>query len=378
MISPGLARSMRVASVLCVLVASFTWLTASRASALGPDKTAWFDNLNLQGTTGETTPSAAKNGQLEVAYAPAAATVPSQTLPTAPASTPTLPSSSPVGAPVPTGGKVGGSTVGNTLAFAEVEYTVPLQTGGQTIDPTSIRGLLTLTLDPQSSANVGSGDIVACPTTNNLWAAGDDQQASQAASYNCSSGQAVTGNYDAPSNTVTFDLSSTQELQEPSGPTNIFSLAVVPGASPTGAFTAVIQPPSSTSFAITGESPASNANQNLANTGAGAAPPPITPVTAPPASGFQQESSGLAGNSGAALVSPVTPTPATTPTTATAPSTVALGAPAATSAVSGLSSGYQRTIAVILLLALGTGLWMAASLQRHVPRSLRPVHAAPS
>jgi hypothetical protein len=58
------------------------------------------------------------------------------------------------------------------------------------------------------------------------------------------------------------------------------------------------------------------------------------------------------------------------------PSAVALGAPTTSDIVSGLSSGYQRTVAVILLMALGAGLWMAASMKRHTPTSLRPVHAA--
>jgi hypothetical protein len=377
-------RGMRVGAVACVLAAAFLGLTGSGAYALGPDKTAWYDNLGLQSTTGETTPSVASNGQLEVEYVPAAVSVPPVTLPTAPVTTPTLPPSAPVGVPVPSGGSVGGSTVGDTLSFAEVQYTVPLTAGSQSIDPTSIRGVLTLALDSQSSANVSSGDIVACPTSNNLWASGSDQPATQASPYDCSAGAAVTGNYDASSATITFNLSSAQEYVEPSGPTGIFSLAIVPGSSPTGPFTAVIQPPSATSFDVTGESPGSDANQNLANSGAGppASAPAVTPTTTTPAaSAFEQESAGLTGGSGVSPVSPVTPaaapvgTPATTATTS--PGAVALSAPVPTAVVSGLSSGFQRTIAVILLMSLGAGLWMAASLKRHVPKSLRPVHALP-
>jgi hypothetical protein len=43
----------------------------------------------------------------------------------------------------------------------------------------------------------------------------------------------------------------------------------------------------------------------------------------------------------------------------------------------GLSSGSQRAIAVILLVALAAGLGMAASSGRHQPRSLRQIHGAP-
>jgi hypothetical protein len=376
-VTTGRARWLRVAAAICVVVASFVWLTATRASGLGPDKTAWYDNLGLQGTTGETTPSVAAYGQLEVEYAPASVSEPTVTLPSTPVTAPTLPPSAPVGVPVPAGGQVGGSTVGDTLAFAEVDYPVPLQAGGQTIDPSSIQAVLTLTLDPSTSTDVQSGDIEACPTTNNLWAAGADQEASQASPYDCAAGQGVSGDYDAATNTLTFDLSGTQEYQAPSGPTGDFSLALVPGTSPTGVFTAVIDPPSSTSFAVTNESPASNPDDNVA--APSTVPVTIAPVpTSVPVSGFQAESSGLTGSSAAPL-SPVTPTPAPTPTTVAptaTPSAVALGAPTTSDIVSGLSSGYQRTVAVILLMALGAGLWMAASMKRHTPKSLRPVHAA--
>ncbi len=382
MITRGLARTMRGAAAACALAASFVWLSGTTASALGPDKTAWYDNSGLQSATGETTPSVASNGQLEIQYAPAGASAPSQTLPNAPSSTPTLPPSAPVGVPAPTGGKVGGSTVGNTLAFAEVEYTVPLQAGGQSVDPNSIRAVLTLSLDPQTSSNVSSGDIIACPTTSNLWAAGYDQKASQASPYDCSAAHAVSGNYDASSNTITFQLSSAQAYQEPSGLTGIYSLALVPGLSPTGAFTAVINPPSPTSYALTGESPVSNPNQNLAAPAPGSpGGPAVAPLTvAPPTSAFQQESSGLQGTPGAVSISPVTPAPAPTPITTpiATPNVVALGTPTTTFTTTGLLSGYPRAVAVILLMILGTGLWVGAQRKRRSPKSLRPLHGAPA
>jgi hypothetical protein len=373
---------MRGAAAGCVLAATFVWLSGTTASALGPDKTAWYDNSGLQSATGETTPSVASNGQLEVQFAPAGATAPSETLPNAPTAPPTLPPSAPVGVPTPTGGKVGGSAVGYTLAFAEVEYTVPLQVGGQTIDPASLHAVLTLSLDPQTSSNMGSGDVVACPTTNNLWAAGDDQQARQASPYDCSAGHEVTGNYDATSNTITFELASAQAYQEPSGLTGIYSLALVPGTSPSGAFTAVINPPSPSSYALTAESPVSNPNQNVAAPAPGTAGAPATaPLTvAPPTSAFQHESSGLQGTPGSVSISPVTPAPAPAPiaTPIAAPNAAALGTSTTTSTTTGLLSGYPRAVAVILLMALGAGLWVGAQRKRRSPKSLRPLHAAPA
>jgi hypothetical protein len=356
------SRPMRVAAVLCVLVAAVLWLTAGRAAALGPDKTAWYDTTDLQQYTGETTPSVAGAGQLEVAYEPAAVTEPTETTPSVPVTPPTLPPSAPVGVPVPSLGQVGGATLGGTLAFATLEYTVPLQVGGQSINPSSISGVLTLSLDPSNSVGMASGDMVACPTTNALWASGDDQPDTQAPPYDCAAGTAVTGNYDSASNTVTFNLNGEQEYQGPSGPTGIFSLALVPGTSPSGPFTAVIDSPSASSFAITNESPGSNAEENLAADGSSGS--------------FGLSGSGV--NSSSGPLSPLSaagssPAQGTTPTSSTAtPGAVDLGVPAA---ATGLGGGSQRTIAVILLAALAAGLWMGASNTGRTPRSLRPVHA---
>jgi hypothetical protein len=267
--------------------------------------------------------------------------------------------------PVPTSGQVGGATVGDTLAFTTVEYTVPLQDGGQSINPTSLGGVLTLSLDSSNSVGMGSGDIVACPTTNALWASGADQPATQAPPYDCSAGNAVTGNYDASLNTVTFSLGSAQEYQGPSGPSGIFSLALVPGTSPTGPFTAVINPPSASSLALINESPASNADENLAGAGV--------------LGGFGSTGGTFSSSSGAlpsSSVSGSSSTPGAAPTTnSSIPGAVNLGVPAA---ATGLGTGSQRTIAVILLVALAGGLWMGASNTGRQPRSLRPVHAAAS
>jgi hypothetical protein len=370
-----LRRPMRALSVLCVLLAALMWLQAGKASALAPDKTAWYDALGLQTYTGETTPSVAGFGQLEVAYVPVSVTVPSETLPDIPITPPTLPPSVPVGVPVPDLGRVGGMTIGDTLAFAAVEYTVPLQVGGQAIDPNSLRAELTLSLDPNTSIDLSSGDIVACPTTNALWASGADQPSNQAAPYDCAPGMGVSGNYDASSHTMSFALSSAQEYQAPSGPTGIFSVVLAPGSSPSGPFMAVFDAPSSSSFVITGESPASNNEDNLAGSGVssgngltnGFGPSGVDFGGIP---GLPSTGVGEAGGT-----SPVSTSPITAVTT---PGTVALGTPADVSATRGLSSGSQRMVAVILLAALGAGLWMAASQTGRRPRSLRQAHSAPT
>jgi hypothetical protein len=284
----------------------------------------------------------------------------------------------PVQVPVPSVGSVGGMTVGDTLAYAAVEYTVPLQSGGESIDPDSLRAVLTFTLDSQTTLALGSGDILACPTSNALWAAGGDQPSSLASPYDCSPGVGVTGNYYASTHTLTFDLSSAQEYIAPSGPTGIFSLALVPGSSPTGPFTAVIEPPSATSFSLTEESPLLGAASSLGSAGGssdlGSSGSGLGSIASLPFSGGDNfvlpAPSGTASAAGTGA--------GATGSAAAAPSAAAAsGTPAAETVAQGLGSGSQRTIAVILLVALAVGLWMAASTNRRQPKSLRVVHGDP-
>lgn len=358
-------RRLRLGAIACFSVATATWFGVGAASAttsVAPTKTAWYDRTGAQQVTGESTPSAAQPGELEVSYAPAAATVPQQTFPSAPG----VP-----GAPVaPPSGNAGGNTVGDTLAFAAVEYTVPLQAGGQTVDPSSIQALLTLTLDPASSANVSSGDLIACPTATTLWAAGGGQDYGQAPPYSCGAGQAVTGNVDSAANTVTFDLTSMQESSLSPG---TFSIVIVPGSSPSGAFQAVITPPSSKSLTVTNESPLNNLNTNLSSgsTASSATPAPQSSAS----SGTSAGSFGLQPfSSGSSVGTGTTPATVTAPSAKSsfalsAPHSYAAGTPAALRA--GLGSRTQRTIALVVLLALGTLLVIASSKPVRAPRSLR-------
>jgi hypothetical protein len=356
---------MRFVAGLNVVIAAVLLFTPSSATAMGPDKTAWFDDTGLQGYTGVTTPALASNGEIEVAYIPVGVTVPKENIPAPPITPPTLPPALGLGIPVPSVGSVGGNTIGDTLAFGAVEYTVPLQSGGQPIDPTSLRAVLTLALNPTKSIEVGTGDVLACPASNTLWAAGDDQTYTQAPTYDCSPGVAVTGNYDASAHTMTFDLSNAQEYETPTGEgTGIFSLILAPGTSPTGPFTAVFTTPSSTSFSLTTESPL---------TGSGAGDNELVPY----ASGINVGSNfSLGSNPGFSLTVPSSPSSpsasASTPGSSSSPAPIAQGTQIAVA--QGLSGGTQRSIAVILLLALAAGLWMGASNRSRPPRSLRTVH----
>jgi hypothetical protein len=363
--SPGIIRALRLCSLLIVLIASLLGFTTTSATALSPDKTAWYDTTGLQGYTGETTPSLASNGELEVAYVPVGVTIPKEDIPTLPVTPPTIPSL-PVQVPVPSIGSVGGNTLGDALAYGAVEYTVPLQSGGETIDPTSLRAVLTLSL-ASSSIGVSSGDVLACPTGNTLWAAGYDQDSTQAPPYDCSAGVAVTGNYDAGAHTLTFDLSSSQEYETPAGgESGIFSLVLAPGSSPSGPFVAVLDPPGTSSFDLTSESPASSP-------GDVAAPGSYSPGLGAELSVGGTSALPAFSSGGPEGLPAEPPSPSSTPTssaTSPAPSTAAPSF-ATTPVSAGLSSGPQRSVAVILLLAVAVGVWMAASSKPRRPRSLR-------
>jgi hypothetical protein len=353
---------MRLAGFGFLVAGATLWAAgglAAAATTVGPTKTAWYDASGSQNVTGETTPSAAKAGELEVSYVPAAATTPQQTVP----STPALP-----GAPVaPPQGNVGGNTVGDTVAFAAVDYEAPSTVGGQPVDPASITATLTLTLDTTSSSSVASGDLIACPTRDTLWTAGGDQDASQAPAYSCGSA-AVPGKVDSAAHTVSFALTSAQESGFTAG---TFSVVVIPSAAPSGAFQAVFTAPDTTSFTVTNESALTSLDQQ----GSTAIPGDQslgTDLNANPGSfGLQAFSPPDTTDLGTVGTGP-SASAGSSPTgtgTAVQPSTAYAAAPAALHG--GLSGGAQRTIALVVLLAIG-GLLVASSAgEGRAPRSLR-------
>lgn len=346
--------ALRLAALACVAGAGVLWATAAPAGASGPQgpsKTAWYDNSGSQNVTGETTPSAAGPDELEVSYVPASTTVPQQTVP----STPTIP-----GAPVaPPQGNAGGNTVGGTVDFAALEYDVPLQSGSQSIDPTSITAVLTLGLDPNSSKGVSTGDLLACPTTTTLWSAGGDQDASQAPQYSCAGSGAVTGDVDTAKNTVTFSLTSAQENQFTPG---AFSIVVVPGTAPSGPFQAVITAPSDTSLTVTNEAQAGNPDVNLATP----VFPGDTTNTVPGDSGSFPSDFALSAPSPSG-----TGTPSSTGGDMTASPSARGYTPQSAALHGGIGSGAQRTVALVVLLAIGALLVAASSRPGRAPRSLR-------
>ena len=353
-----------MAGAACLLGAGALWFGAGLAAAattVAPTKTAWYDTSGSQNVTGETTPSAAQKDELEVGYVPAQATTPQQTVP----STPGVP-----GAPVaPPQGNVGGNSVGNTVAFAAVEYDAPSTVGGQPADPTSITAKLVLTLDTTSSSGVANGDLIACPTRDTLWTAGGAQDSAQAPAYSCGTA-AVPGTVDSTAHTVTFSLTSAQENGFGVG---VFSEVIVPAASPSGPFQAVFTAPAADSFTVLTETAGSDiGSQSLDTT---------------PSPAGDQNLGDLGGNPGAFGLQSFTPMAGdsldTTPGAAGGPSggsgtgnggsrpTTAYAAAPAGALHGGIGAQAQRTVAVLVLLAIGALLMVASSRNQRAPMSLR-------
>lgn len=354
-------RWLRLAAGMCFAAAGVTWWAAGPAAAttnVGPAKTAWYDRSGAQNVTGETTPSAAQPGELEISYVPAQATAPTQTLPST--VTPPAVPGAPVQPPAPPQGNVGGNSIGYALAFAAVDYEVPMETDGASLDPSSLAGTLTLALDQTSSSQVSTGDLLACPTVTTLWSSGGDQDASQAPQYSCS--DAVTGNVDSQAHTVSFALSSAQENSLTPG---AFSLVIVPSTAPTEPFQAVFSAPGASSFVLTDASPLGNPNDNV-----------DLSVASPDLSGAGDLSGG---DLGLQAFTPASAAPSAGTTGAHGGTgTAALpGTYATTPAVlhGGLGASAQRTIALVVLLGLGTLLVLASSNGRRAPRSLRVLAA---
>jgi len=269
----------------------------------------------------------------------------------------------------------------STLAFAAVRYVVPLGSGSQKIDPSSITAVLTLSMP--SPGAVGTPLIDACPTTTS-WSPGGDQPASKAPKYSCADGQASAGIYDSSSDTMTWSLAAAQESPRDPG---VFSVALVPAPGASAPFSAEFNTPSASNLAVLSENPYPPSSAG-GGSGASANPGQGTPSGSNPASGTGSTTSQTPGSGGGTAYVPAgssesvfNPPPFSAPTSlsaqapaASAPTSptagnqgsragtpessapfgsaprLALGAPAA--AKGGVTSSTQRTIGLVVLIAV--------------------------
>lgn|GEM_PF-4050147 len=276
----------------------------------------------------------------------------------------------------PTGGLQVTTDGSTTTAFGAIWYKVPLTSGGQKVDPSSIQAVLTLSLD--TTDTVGTPALEACPTASK-WKPGGDQPAKKAPKYVCSHGLGSPGNYNSSSNTVTWNLSALQERKRTPG---LFSVAIVPagGLGASSSFSAEFNAPDKSSFSVLSWAPAGRGGSSAGappSPGLGtpaAAPGPVSPGASAGGGSYApsspaSSSPSVAGPSGSAPTGSGSGAPKASTTGSTATGTT--GTVPATLTTHGMSGAAQRNLAFGLLIA--AALVLASNKKVRRPRLLVPV-----
>jgi hypothetical protein len=266
------------------------------------------------------------------------------------------------GAPSPTT-PAGGLRVSvasqQTIAFGAVAYRLPT-------DGTATLELSVAQMSGSSSEMLNA--IVACPTKDDSWKPGDDQDASTGPAWDCSAHH-FNGHLDSTGATLTFLVDGAAD--QPDGE---LSLAIVPvhstslpavgtdpgtGLDVTPPFFIDFNKPSSSSFTQTGGSsaaapPPPPTPAPASSTGSGtAAPPSGASINVPPATTTNPGQSPVI-----APAQPAAQTPATTPAAATAP------------ADSG--NDWKHNLLLLLVIALVAAWLYGRTAPERAPRSLVP------
>jgi len=169
---------------------------------------------------------------------------------------------------------VSGSQV---LAFGAVAYNLPAD-GTATLELSVTNSSPEPSSAPANPASLPDTNvIVACPTTDNSWSAGDDQDASTAPKYDCSAHHYV-GALSSDGKTMTFLIDGAADLTPgtlslailPDTTTAIYELGTDAPSDVTPPYFIDFDKPSATSFTVTGGS---------SNVSTSAPPPPPPPVT---------------------------------------------------------------------------------------------------
>lgn len=381
-------RCLRLAAAVAFVSAfALAFAPGTAEAAAGPQRAGWWDMTVAGGAPPPTTvpsPPPTTVPPVPETTLPPPPPLPSTTLPatTLPASTvpsTTVPSTSTT---VPTSGNAATLEVGSDdtqyTEIAAIQYAVPLEQAGLSVDPKSIDALLVLTVVPGASA--GTPKLVACPVTSN-WAPGADQKAKTAPHYDCKGTHAAKGVYNAFSLTETWNLSWPQERQ---GHPGLFSVAILPAGTPrnAGVFNVSLKPTAS-SFQVMSWEPSGGQS-------AGVPPPPVAPPPGPPpplpgaaAPGGSSGGSSVGFTTPSAASAPSAPSSAaasggtpsaapSSPSSGTSPASLGNARPAALR-TSGL--GVARGLAIGLLVVLGLLLSSASGRTTRAARLLVPLPA---
>jgi hypothetical protein len=285
------------------------------------------------------------------------------------------------GAPAPdaTAGGIRVAVSGSqVLSFGAVQYNLPAD-GGGTLE-LSVTGQ-----SPQPSsapanpaALPDTNEIVACPTKDNSWKAGDDQDASTAPAYDCSLHHFV-GALSSDGKTMTFLLDGAADLTPgilslailPDTTTSIYELGTDAPTDATPPYYIDYDKPSATSLTVTSGT----------TTTAPAPPPPpsaSSTATTPSGSGVGAPPSTTGGSGASISVPPATTTdPGQTPVVANQQATTGAVQPAA--AAKPTTDNTKRNLAWGLLIALVLAVLASnAAQQQRYPRVLAGPGATPT
>ena len=270
-------------------------------------------------------------------------------------------------APAPdtkTGGLRVGVSSSQPLAIGAVEYSLP-RDGSATLE-------LAVTSITSNANAPAVNAILACPTKDDSWKAGDNQDSSTAPAFDCDRAYSV-GRLSADQSTMTFQVNGSADISD-----GVLSLAIVPahstaipyigtdpgtGTDLTPPFVIDFDKPSSNSFVTDGGSSSSSSSDTPSSS---SAPPPSdtgsTGTSSTPSFTAPPPSSDVS-------VPPATTTdPGTTPVVAPQqPATTGGTVPAAAAAPAKTDNSRHDLLLVLLILLLFAILY-TQNMQQRAPR----------
>lgn len=276
-----------------------------------------------------------------------------------------------VAAPAPdtsAGGLRVGVSSSQTLAIGAVEYRLPAD-GSATME------LAITAITSNSNAPVLNA-IFACPTKDDSWKAGDDQDSSTAPAYDCDARHFV-GHLSADQSTMTFEVDGSADLSD-----GVLSLAIVPahstaipevgtdpgtGTDLTAPFVVDFDKPGTNSFV-----PDDSSSTSSSDGSSSAPPPPATTGSGSTGSSTTTPSFPAPPATGAVSVPPATGDTGAGASPVVAPQQQAAtgGAAPAAAIAPAKTDNTKHDLLLVLLILLLFGILYTQNMQQRAPRRL--------